>query len=196
MVRKRLAKLYQAYSREPTFASLASTTRLVPGHGAQRYPLVMFVGEAPGAAEEAKGLPFIGASGQLLRTMCFQAGLPIADCFITNIVKYRPPNNRTPTDNEIAAAAPYIRREVALVSPDVLVPLGRVAMSIWLSGGILAQQAQLRYETRTNVATGQPASISVGPAIFPLLHPSAVLRGLRSKEEYRSDFRLLRTLAE
>lgn len=194
-MRKPLARLYEEYSQERAFAPLAATTRLVPGVGCEYYPMVMFVGEAPGGGEEARGIPFVGQSGQLLRTMCHQAGIDLDSCFITNVVKYRPLYNRTPYDREIDASRRYLYREESIVKPDIIVPLGRVALSVWVQTmGISRAQAHLTYRHRTDVASGKPRAVIVSAPIFPLLHPSAVLRGLKRRDAYLQDFRVLKEI--
>ena len=88
----------------------------------------LFVGEGPGAEEDQRGEPFVGAAGRLLDQMLRALGLRRGeDVYITNVVKCRPPQNRTPTDEECAACAPYLLRQIALIQPTVIVALGRVA---------------------------------------------------------------------
>ena len=88
----------------------------------------LFVGEAPGAEEDQRGEPFVGAAGQLLDQMLRSLGLKRGeDVYIANVVKCRPPQNRTPTDEECAACLPYLTRQIALIQPAVIVAMGRVA---------------------------------------------------------------------
>ncbi len=88
----------------------------------------LFVGEAPGAEEDQRGEPFVGAAGQLLDQMLRSLGLKRGeDVYIANVVKCRPPQNRTPTDEECAACMPYLNRQIALIKPAVIVAMGRVA---------------------------------------------------------------------
>lgn len=88
---------------------------------------IMFVGEGPGRNEDLQGLPFVGASGQLLDKMLAAVGLDRTKVYIANIVKCRPPGNRTPVDDEAHACLPYLRAQVALVRPKIIVCLGRIA---------------------------------------------------------------------
>lgn len=88
---------------------------------------VMFVGEAPGADEDAQGLPFVGRAGQLLDRMIAAMGLQPGEAYLANICRCRPLNNRTPTDEEMAACAPYLHEQIALVQPRVIVTLGATA---------------------------------------------------------------------
>lgn len=106
----------------------------VPGEG-QLSAKVMFVGEAPGRSEDEKGRPFVGAAGRILDEMLGKAGIERSQVFITNVVKCRPPNNRVPEDDEVAACMPYLDRQVALIRPRIICVLGRTAYSSLLGGG-------------------------------------------------------------
>lgn len=123
---------------------------------------LLIVGEAPGEMEERTGIPFVGQSGRLLRYWLEQAG--ITDYAITNAVRHRPPHNRTPADDEVAACAPYLAREIAAVRPRVVVLVGEVAMRyVWAARGRVK-----RHHGRWGDLNGIPA---VG-----MIHPAAVLR--------------------
>lgn len=100
-----------------------TATNLVFGDGQAGAP-VMFIGEAPGADEDREGVPFVGAAGQLLNKMLAAAGLDRAGVYITNILPWRPPGNRTPTPNEINVCLPFLRRHIELVKPKLLVLVG------------------------------------------------------------------------
>jgi DNA polymerase len=106
----------------------------VPGEG-QLAAKIMFVGEAPGRSEDDKGRPFVGAAGRILDEMLAKAGIQRSQVFITNVVKCRPPNNRVPEDDEVAACMPYLERQVALIRPRIICILGRTAYSSLLGGG-------------------------------------------------------------
>src|SRR3954452_12563076 len=101
----------------------STATRLVFADGNPR-GRVMFVGEAPGREEDIEGLPFVGRSGQLLNRMIAAIGLNRGNVYIANVIPWRPPGNRTPTPQETQVCRPFIRRQIELVNPDVLVTLG------------------------------------------------------------------------
>ncbi len=103
-------------------------THAVPGEGPPN-ARVFLVGEAPGRNEDKTGKPFAGAAGNILTEALAKAGLNRADCFITSAVKCRPPGNRKPNDEEIDACCPHLARQIAAVNPDVIVPLGNVALT-------------------------------------------------------------------
>jgi DNA polymerase len=125
----------------------------------------MFVGEAPGADEDAQGEPFVGAAGQLLDNMLAALGLARGDeVFIANVLKCRPPNNRAPEPLEAAACRPYLDRQIELVAPDVIVALGKSAACTLL--GVDASVASLRNRVHRYRGT----------ALIVTYHPAYLLR--------------------
>ena len=145
---------------------------------------VMFIGEGPGAEEDRSGRPFVGQAGQLLDAMIFAIGLERGDVYITNIVKCRPPGNRDPEDDEVAACAPYLDRQIELIQPKVLVALGKPA-SHRLTGTTKPISA-LR---------GRWSSYS-GIPLMPVFHPAYMLRTPSKKRETWEDLKaIMRRLA-
>lgn len=127
---------------------------------------IVFIGEAPGKREDEIGLPFIGAAGKFLDTMLTQVGLARSDVYITNIVKYRPPNNRDPLPEEKKAFWPYLVRQLSVIQPKIIVTLGRHSMEYFLPGQKISE------------IHGQPTQImleSTSVVIVPLYHPAAAL---------------------
>lgn len=127
-----LNRLYRKYGEDVAFQHmLGRASGVVPGNGPTFAPL-MFVGEAPGANEDKKRIPFIGASGQFLNEMLESVGLHREDVFVTNTVKIRPTDegrrNRTPSEQEIRCSIPYLREEHSLLGRPPLVVLGRPAL--------------------------------------------------------------------
>lgn len=104
-----------------------SRTRTVPGQGHPQ-PEIVFVGEGPGADEDREGLAFVGRAGQLLTKMIEAMGLTRDEVFICNVVKCRPPGNRTPELTEMAACLPYLKRQIAILKPRVIIALGATAL--------------------------------------------------------------------
>jgi DNA polymerase len=141
---------------------------------------VMIVGEAPGREEDREGLPFVGRSGQLMDRMFAEVGLTDAEgLYITNIVNWRPRNNRAPSEEEIALCRPFIERHVALKKPKVLVLAGAVAAQTLL--GTTQGITRLRGKWLTYVVDG--ADI---PAL-PVYHPAYILRRPIAKREVWRD---------
>ncbi|MDR2134901.1 MAG: uracil-DNA glycosylase [Treponema sp.] len=164
--------------------SLCETrVKAVPGEGAER-PLVLVIGEGPGAEEDAAGRPFIGRAGQLLDKMLASIGLSReSNCFIANVVKCRPPGNRDPLPEEIAACAPFLERQIRLLRPKIILCAGKVA-------------AQALLETGRPVGELRGVLHSVSrPAPIPLVvtyHPSALLRNEAYKRPAWEDLKMLR----
>lgn len=150
---------------------LAETaTNLVMGDGNPDADIV-FIGEAPGKNEDEQGLPFVGAAGKFLNEMLASVNLDRQDVYITNIVKYRPPNNRDPLPEEKKAFWPYLLRQLEAISPKIIVTLGRHSMEYFLPDGRISQ------------IHGEPKRIPVKLhkgemthwIILPLYHPAAAL---------------------
>lgn len=118
--------LYEGYSRLPQLARLAEGRRMVLGHGLLDAPL-MVVGEAPGEQEERAGRPFTGPAGKVIQRWFREAGLPWDMCYVTNVLPWRPPANRTPYPFEVQASYDRLAMEVTMVDPVVVVAAGSVA---------------------------------------------------------------------
>lgn len=131
---------------------------------------IMLVGEAPGAEEDRKGLPFVGASGQMLDRMLSFIGLDRGSVYITNLLFWRPPGNRTPTGPEIASCIPFVERHIELVDPTHLMLVGGISAKTLLgrSEGILRQRGHWRHYQHAGMARPIPA--------LPTLHPAYLLR--------------------
>lgn len=127
---------------------------------------LMFVGEGPGEHEDEQGLPFVGRSGKLLdKLMAQELGLERSQVYITNVVKCRPPGNRDPRSEEIAACRPYLKRQLELIAPKVIVSLGNPA-------------AQTLLGTRVGISKLRGRRYRFGEAVLvPTYHPAALLRG-------------------
>ena len=166
----------------------ATRTLVVPGEGAGR-PLVMVIGEGPGADEDRTGRPFVGKAGQLLDKMLDSIGLSRKEnCFIGNMVKCRPPGNRDPGPDEIAACYPYLERQITLLRPQIILCAGRVAA-----------QNLLKTSTGINALRGEIMELKIGKTSIPVLctfHPSAILRDDFLKRPAWEDLKLLRSFLD
>ncbi len=152
-------------------------TKIVVGEGNPRAKLV-FVGEAPGEQEDLQGKPFIGRAGQLLEKMIEAMGLSRADVFICNVVKCRPPGNRNPEPDEIAACEPFLFRQLDVLQPQVVVALGK-----------FAAQTLLRTEVRISDLRGRFHPYRGGAKLMPTFHPAYLLRNPPSKKEAWDDLK-------
>jgi DNA polymerase len=152
-------------------------THVVFGMGEATASL-MFIGEGPGAEEDRQGLPFVGRSGKLLdRLLAEELGLTREGCYIANVVKCRPPDNRDPKPDEIAACRPYLQQQLDLIRPAVVVTLGRFAAQ-WL----------LQTTEGIGKLRGRSYPFAHG-VLIPTLHPAAALRGGNEPlAQMRADF--------
>lgn len=155
----------------------------VPGEGDPNAE-VMLIGEAPGWHENQQGRPFVGAAGQFLEDLLRSVGLRRDQVFITNVVKHRPPDNRDPLPDEIAACEGYLDRQIAVIDPRVIVTLGRFSMNKFFPGERISRLHGVarRYGHRL---------------VLPLYHPAAALHQAALRRTVEEDFRKLpQVLAE
>lgn len=153
----------------------SGATQLVFGEGSPDAQIV-FIGEAPGKSEDEQGLPFVGAAGKFLNEMLQGIGLKRSDVYITNIVKYRPPNNRDPHPEEKAAFLPYLQRQLEAIKPKLVVLLGRHSMGSLLPPSLSISQCH-----------GQPKRYQ-GQVYLPLFHPAAALYNGGMRQTLIDDF--------
>jgi uracil-DNA glycosylase family 4 len=152
--------------------------RLVIGDGNLDAEIV-FIGEAPGKKEDESGLPFMGAAGKFLNTMLEEAGMERKDVYITNIVKYRPPNNRDPSKAEKAAFWPYLLQQLEIIQPKVVITLGRHSMGYFLPDAVIGE---VHGQPHQAILEGQTLTI------IPLYHPAAAMYNGSLRQTLIDDF--------
>lgn len=173
-----LDKLQQQILDDKICPELAGqATQLVFGDGNPDSEIV-FIGEAPGKNEDLQGKPFVGAAGKFLDQMLEMIGLKRADIYITNIVKYRPPNNRDPYPEEKAAFLPYLKSQLEVIQPKLVVTLGRHSLNCFLPDLQISQ------------VHGQPKRFQ-GRVYLPLFHPAAALYNGGMRQTLIDDFALI-----
>jgi len=148
---------------------------------------IVLIGEAPGKNEDEQGLPFVGAAGKFLNSMLEESGIKRSDVYITNIVKYRPPNNRDPLPDEKKAFWPYLVRQLDAIQPEIVVTLGRHSMEYFLP------------DRKISVVHGQPKRIPFGDyklVVVPLYHPAAALYNGGMRATLMDDFKKLLKIIE
>lgn len=147
---------------------------------------IMFIGEAPGAEEDKQAKPFVGRSGKLLSQMLLDSGINEDSVYITNIVKFRPPKNRDPNKEEKEACLPFLIREIQLIKPKIIAPLGRHAMNYFLPDQQISniRGSKIGKETEWNSAQ----------IFFPLYHPAVGLYNPNTKKIMLQDFKNLSKL--
>lgn len=155
---------------------------VVPGEG-NVDTSVMFIGEAPGKNEDEQGRPFVGAAGKLLEQLIESINLKRSDVYIANIIKHRPPGNRDPLPNEIAAYAPWLKEQIKIINPPLIVTLGRFSMDYLLGAGFSITKIHGQPKRLPDLPTGQAGGGqgANGRVVMPLHHPAAAL--------YRGDLR-------
>jgi uracil-DNA glycosylase len=177
--REKLVGLYKEVSKCTRCPLHETRAKTVFGAGNADADL-MFVGEAPGAEEDRQGLPFVGRAGQLLNQLLEEIGLSREEVFIANVLKSRPPGNRDPQPEEIAACEPYLWEQVRLIEPKIVCTLGNFSTKL-LSGS----------PTGITKVRGTPQVRPLGGRtvfLLPLFHPAAALRTPAVKETLRGDF--------
>jgi uracil-DNA glycosylase len=153
-----------------------SRTQVVYGVGNPNADL-MFIGEAPGRDEDEQGEPFVGRAGQLLTDIIKAMKLTRDDVYIANVIKCRPPENRNPEQDELDACRPYIRRQVEIIKPKVIVTLGRFALQSLTERGYAISSARGRWLEYNGVK------------VMPTYHPAYLLRTPSAKKEVWADMK-------
>lgn len=184
-----------------------SATQLVFADGNPEADIV-FIGEAPGKNEDQQGLPFVGAAGKFLNEMLAMIGLARADIYITNIVKYRPPNNRDPLPEEKKAFWPYLVRQLDVIRPKLVVTLGRHSMEYFLPEARISQihgkpkrlhwhigrsGGKDQLSNTTGSASGKDELVFV---LLPLFHPAAALYNGAMRQTLIDDFARIPTILQ
>lgn len=156
-------------------------TNPVPGAGNSNAEL-MFIGEAPGFNEDQQGLPFVGRAGQLLNKALALINLQRDSVYIANVIKHRPPENRDPSTEELAACRPYLLEQIQIIQPKIIVTLGRFSMNLFLP------------EAKISRDHGQPRWVvwqGEKVLVVPMFHPAAALRNPSVMRDYLSDMQRL-----
>ena len=151
--------------------------KAVPGSG-NAEAQIMFIGEGPGFNENEQGLPFVGAAGKFLDELLALINLRREDVYITNVVKCRPPSNRDPQVDELAACDEYLERQIQSINPKVIVTLGRFSMAKFLP------------TVKISMVHGSPKHVN-GRLIVPMFHPAAALHQAALKPQIQADFKHL-----
>ena len=177
MAVRELTALYEEIADCPNCALARTRSQTVPGTGPAPAD-VMCIGEAPGAREDEVGQPFVGPAGRLLDELLVAAGLSRERVYIANVVKCRPPGNRDPQPEEIAACRAFLDRQIALVDPKVIVTLGRFSMAAWFPGESIG-----RIHGRARGVDGR--------LVVPMYHPAAALHRGDLRPVLLADFQRL-----
>lgn len=179
--KEELEKLKKEMENDKSLPLREGATQLVFGDGnpdAEVYCL----GEGPGYHEDQQGKPFVGQAGQLLNQLLQSINLKREDVYISNVVRFRPPQNRDPLPEEIVAFQPYVDREIEIINPKIIVTLGRFSMAKFLP------------YVKISSVHGKPAVIEWRGrkiTVVPMYHPAAALRSLEIMRQIREDFQII-----
>ena len=177
-----LAQIAKEVSRCQKCALYHSRKKSVPGEGPANTE-IMFIGEGPGFHENEQGRPFVGAAGQFLDELLAQAGLKRPEVWIGNVVKCRPPGNRDPQPEELAACNEYLERQMAAINPKIIITLGRYSMGKFMPG------------VKISAVHGQMRQVG-NRFVIAMFHPAAALHQPSMKPAILKDFAQLPKLLE
>jgi DNA polymerase len=166
----------------PKCALARTRTHAVPGEGNPNADIV-FIGEGPGFYEDQQARPFVGPAGKFLDELLASIGLSRSDVFICNVLKCRPPGNRDPLPDEMAACRPWLDRQLEIINPKVIVTLGRFSMTRYFPGQSISK------------IHGQPRRVD-GVMVVPMYHPAAALHQGNLRRTIELDFQKLPALVE
>ena len=185
--REKLEKIHKKWFEKCECGLKKTATQPVPGDGNPSAEIV-FIGEAPGRSEDEQGRPFVGAAGKFLAEMLSLINLKREEVYITNIVKYRPPNNRDPLPEEKSACREWLLEELKIISPKVIIFLGRHAMNNFFPELQISQaHGKLLIKSFAGVSTKY---------FFPLYHPAAALYDGSMREVLKEDFKKIPKVLE
>lgn len=179
---KELKELFDEIKEFETPKKRSAGPNLVFGEGDENAE-ILFIGEAPGFYEAQEGRPFVGNAGKLLNKMLESIGLKREDVYITNLLRFRPPENRDPLPKEVEEYAPFLKRHIEIIKPKIIVTLGRFSMNYFLPNAkITRDHGKLQNGT--------------GYHLYPVFHPAAALRDPQRMRELEEDFQKLPSILE
>jgi len=179
--KKEIEKLKKKIQADQGLPFRTTAKNLVFGEGSLN-PKIYILGEAPGRKEDETGRPFVGRSGQLLRSMILSIGLdPVKDCYITSVVRFRPPENKTPNQKQVAAYEKYVNQELQIIRPRLVMTVGGVSLKKFSKlpiGQIHAKLLKVNW-------------LGHNFTLVPMFHPAAALRNPKILKILRKDFQKL-----
>ncbi len=168
-----------------------TATNIVMGKGSAEAK-IMFVGEAPGKNEDLQGMPFVGAAGKNLDKLLEKVGLSLNDIYVTNILKYRPPENREPSEEEIKKHTPCLLEQINIIKPKILCSLGNYATKFFLAEGKIEEMIKKPGITTVH---GKIREITINEhkiRLIPLFHPAAIIYNRKLLELWENDMNIVK----
>jgi uracil-DNA glycosylase len=153
---------------------------------------IMFVGEAAGKREDEQGLPFVGAAGKNLDSLLEKVGLSLDDVYVTNILKYRPPENRDPLLEEIMEHTPYLLKQISIIKPKVICSLGNYATKFFLAGGDVEGMKIQPGITSVHGKIKVVELLGMKIKLIPLFHPAAIIYNRSLISEWEKDLEIVK----
>lgn len=170
-----------------------TATNLVLGKGNVNAD-ILFIGEAPGRNEDLQGIPFVGAAGKKLDEFLHTIDLCIDDVYITNILKYRPPNNRDPSIDEIKTHSPFLIEQIKIIKPKIIITLGNFASKFVLAGFNVENMKKIKGITFLHGKLFEKKINGLKFIVIPMYHPAAILYKKNLEKDLKKDFLKLKEL--
>lgn len=152
---------------------------------------ILFIGEAPGKNEDLQGLPFVGAAGKNLDKLLHAIGLSIEDVYIANILKYRPPNNRDPSPEEIERHTPFLIEQIKIIQPKAVITLGNFSTKFAMAGFTTEGMNKIPGITKLHGSAHNIETDGITVRVFPMYHPAAMMYRPQLREVIEADFQKL-----
>ncbi len=169
----------------------ATATNLVFGKGNSEAEVLM-VGESPGAKEDLQGMPFVGAAGKNLDKLLNEVGLSLENVYVANILKYRPPENRNPSVEEIRAHTGFLIKQIEVIKPKVICTLGNYATKFFLANGDVDKMDEMPGITQVHGKTKEIEFLGMKIKIIPLFHPAAIIYNRKLIVEWENDMGIVK----
>jgi DNA polymerase len=166
-------------------------TNLVFGKGSPNAS-ILFVGEAAGRNEDLQGFPFVGAAGKNLDKLLNSVGLKLDDVYIANILKYRPPENRSPSPDEIKAHTPFLIKQIKVIEPKVVCSLGNYATKFFLSNGVVEEMDKQPGITSIHGKVREMDFLGLKIRLIPLFHPAAIIYNRKLIDDWNADMEVVK----
>jgi uracil-DNA glycosylase len=191
MDNKDLLKELEELTRKADLPLRDSAKNLVFGKGSPD-ATILFVGEAAGRNEDEQGLPFVGAAGKNLDKLLANVRLSLNDVYIANILKYRPPENRAPLQEEIRAHTHYLLKQIEILKPKVICSLGNYATKFFLAGGVVEKMDEQPGITSVHGKVRMIEFEGMRIKLIPLFHPAAIIYNQSLKSEWEKDMEIVK----
>lgn len=166
-------------------------TNVVMGKGSADAE-ILFVGEAPGRNEDLQGMPFVGAAGKNLDKLLAEVGLSLDNVYVANILKYRPPENRNPSEEEIRSHTPFLVKQIKIIQPKVICSLGNYATKFFLANGAVEKMDKMPGITTVHGKVKEMEFEGLKIKLIPLFHPAAIIYNRNLIEAWDKDMEIVK----